>query len=483
MYDFSKHKKETFNQSSLWNIRFDGASSKVINTIATTGILGVLSLLALMGMFVFYGVKFLFRKTASPDEEESKGKADQKTIWMTGAGVLIAFAAISAAFFLYSSNLTIDLIFFMLMGSLATLMPVSKKEFILKPSSLFTLGVTFVFTIVFIFGLGFFILEGQRYSAEISYLNGLEESRSGKADESLIKLERAARVSPKMDIYWRELSQIYLSRIGLEAARTDLPRDQVNQRIKLLINNAVNSGKTATDINPNNVANWSIRAFVYNDLIGVVGGVDDWAIKAYDEALKLEPTNPYYPAQKGISLLRGVSFMSEERSEEREERVLEAKAQFERAIELKSDYAPARFQLAMIYQAQGNLKQAVEELEKTKSLAPFDVGLAFQLGLIYFQDQNYDKAQLEFERAIVIDPNYANALYFLGLTYDKQGEAQKAISNFERVAELNPGNLEIRMILDNLKAGKGALEGIIEEVPPLVPIEDIPPEGLEEEEE
>lgn len=135
----------------------------------------------------------------------------------------------------------------------------------------------------------------------------------------------------------------------------------------------------------------------------------------------------------------------------------------------------------MVYQAQGKTAEAIEELERTRTLAPFDVGLAFQLGLVYYQNKDYGNAQARFEGAVGIDPNYANALYFLGLTYDKQGEKAQAIVSFERVAVLNPGNEEIQKILENLRTGKGALEGITEEVPPVVPIEETPPE-LEEEE-
>ena len=100
------------------------------------------------------------------------------------------------------------------------------------------------------------------------------------------------------------------------------------------------------------------------------------------------------------------------------------------------------------------------------------MGLAFQLGLIYYQNEDYEKARIELERAIGISPNYSNALYFLGLTYDKEGKRAKAIEEFEKASGLNPDNEELGKILDNLRAGRGALEGIIEEVPPVVPIEE-----------
>ena len=277
-------------------------------------------------------------------------------------------------------------------------------------------------------------------------------------------------------MYWRELSQVYLQNINETAGRTDLSQEEITQNLQLYIDSAVNSAKAATDTNPQNVANWSIRGFVYQNLIGVVGGTKDWAVDSYKGALKLEPSNPYFPTQIGIALLKEATFLSQEKTEEREKILEEAQDQFRKAIEMKQDYAPAHFQLAMVYQAQGKQVEMIEELEKAKSFAPSDVGLAFQLGLIYYQQRNYQKAQAEFERAVMFNPDYANALYFLGLTYDELGEKQLAIKAFEKIQIANPDHSLVITILNNLRAGEKALKGIVEEEPPVVPIEEEHPE-------
>jgi tetratricopeptide (TPR) repeat protein len=161
---------------------------------------------------------------------------------------------------------------------------------------------------------------------------------------------------------------------------------------------------------------------------------------------------------------------------EKENFFVQAEDLFKKAIELKSDYAPAHFQLAMVYYNKGNLDDAISKMEETKNLAPFDVGLAFQLGVAYYQKGDYQRAKEELERAILITPDYANALYFLGLTYDQLGEKGKAIEKFKKVSELNPDNEEVKKIISNLESGKKALEGILPTVPPLTPLEENPPE-------
>ena len=469
-------KDVAFNQSDLWNLKFEWGASKMITLLGTVGILGVLSFLALIGFFVFYGVKFLFGKSYQRNEKEED--LGQEFYWVLGLGVFISFLCTTILFFFYKSNLSIDFVYFILMACFVSLLYPVNKEIILKPSSLLTLGVTFAFTLIFIFGLGVLILEGQRYVSAVSYLDSVKAMQEGRGDEAIGKLETTIRISPKVDIYWREIAQIYLQAVNETRTRTDMSQAEATQKAQIYINSAVNAAKMASEVNPNNVANWSVRGLVYQNLIGVVGGTKDWAVGAYDEASKLEPASPYFPTQAGISILTEIRNLGEERKSEKEDLFLEAEARFRKAIELKADYASAYFQLALLYQMQGNQEQMVVELEKAKSIAPFDIGLAFQLGLIYYQMKDYDKAQLEFERAVLLNSSYANALYFLGLTYDNLGESDKAMSVFENLNETNPENMLVIQILKNLRTGKRALAGIDgEEELPAVPIK----EDIEEE--
>lgn len=493
IYDFSKYRKNILNEGPFWNMRFENPGSKIFNILSTAGIFGGLAILFLIGFFIFLGIKSLFKKTEGSKATTSvKGtkieipiitvmsedKKIEGRLWLLGLGIFVSFIVFNIGYFLYSSNITLDFVYFLLIGGFIALIS-AQKEFLLKPSSLATLIVTFAFTLVFIFSLGLFILQGQRYVAEVNYLQAIEAWQQQKSDEGLRHLERAAILNQKADLYWRELSQVYLRKVNEEAIRKDLPQDTINQRIQLLVTSAINSAKRATDLNPTNVANWSIRGFIYQNLIGIVEGVDDWATKSYDEAASLEPNNPYFTTQKGIVLLRKSTFLPQDKTEEKEQILSQAKEQLEKAISIKSDYSPARFQLAMVYQAQGKTQETIKALEEAKNSAPSDVGLAFQIGLLYYQNKDYQKAQEELERAVGIDPNYANALYFLGLTYDQQGQKTKAIEKFKKVAELNPDNSEVKKILENLKAGKKALEEIAQEVPPQTPIEETPPERLE----
>lgn len=468
-YDFSKYKDINFNQGSLWNLRLDSAGSKILNILATTGILGLLSFMAFLGIVIFYGLKYIV----------FSGSANEKKndMFTMSAGFFICFLSLTIGFFLYSSSIALDFLYFFLIASFIGLIDNQKKDYQLTPSSLLTLGVTFASTLFLIFGLGLLILNGQRYVAEVNYFRGLKEFSAGQTDKGLSYLEKAVSLNPKSDLYLTDLSQAYISKLGTEISRTDLSDDQRTKNVQLLVNNSVNASKIATDINPNSVADWSIRGFVYLNLFSIkVDGTDEWAIKSYEQAMVLEPNNPYYPTQKGLVYMAKANLTDKDNQDAKNNDLTSAKEQFDKAIQLKSDYAPARYQIAMVYQARGNTDQEISALEDLKKSNPNDVGVAFQIGLTYYQEQNFSKARIELERAIVLSSDYANALYFLGLTYSQLGDTDKAIEKFQRISDLNPNNDEVKKIIDNLKNGKKPLAGIAQENPSQAPVQETPPE-------
>lgn len=458
---FLKNKDISFNNGDFWNAKFDWASSKFLTVLATVGILGGLGFLALIGFFIYFGIIFLFRKSHIEDmSNKSEESLDKTFFWNLGIGLFISFLVLSIGFFLYSSNLTLDFVYFVIMALFVGLLYPVKKEFALKSSSLLTLIFTFSVTIVFVFGLGILILEAQRYVSAVDYLSGIKQWQAGKTESALKKLDSATLISPAVDIYWREVANAYLQNVTLAANDANLTQDQKSKTVQFSINRTVNAIKAATDYNAKSVDNWALRGSVYQQLIGTVQGTKQWSIDAYKEAMNLDPNNPFYPTQAGISALAEIGNLAKEDEAKKATLYNEAKEFFENAIELKPDYALAHFQMARLYMAQDKQKDAIASLEKAREAAPEDVGLAFQLGLIYYQNKDYSKAKSELERAVVYNPSYANALYFLGLCYDELGDKNGALAVFEKLLELNPGNELATSILNNLKAGKGALDGI-----------------------
>jgi len=447
-YDFLKYKSIDFNDSSLWYLAFSTSASKVLTVLATTGVLGFLAFLALMVYVIYCGIRYFFIDKKHDD-----------SYWTVSINVFISFIVVSVGFFLFSNSVTLDFLYFFLAAAFVALTSRERKEYEVESSSLMSLGAIFIFTLCFVFGFGLLILTGQKYIAEAYYNQGLVQWQNGKSDAGLAEVEKAASYNSGSDLYFRQLSQLYLSKLAQTLNDQTLAKDKKSSNIQLFFSNAINASQMATSINPKNINNWFVRASVYQNFIGLVPGTADWSIKSYDEAIKLDPNNPYYPTQEGIVYLTEVSTLTQDQQSQKPDLLTKAGTQFGKAIQLKPDYAPAIYQMAMMLQMQGKTDEAIKKLVETKQYAPSDIGLAFQLGLLYYQTKDYKNAQGEFERAVGISPNYSNALYFLGLTYFNEGQNDKAITEISKVVQLNPDNKDVKNVLSNLKAGNDPFAG------------------------
>lgn len=460
-FNWSKYKSSDF-----WADRFGTAPSEILERIITTGVLGILALFLLVFVFLKPNLDFLLKKI------DKEGVRD----YFLGLGIFAAFIALIFGFFLYPANLSISMLFWLLVGSRALIEKEEKKIWSLSASLNKGLILSFVFVLILVLGFGISVLYFQGYLAEVRYFQGIKAWQRGDNISSTNYISQAVNFNPKMDFYQRDLSQIYLIRLKELLLRTDLSQQEMISQAQSLIAGAVNSASQATRLDLNNVANWAVRGFVYRNIIGISGGADDWAIKSYQKALELEPANPYFLTEIGRVYLARFDLLSQQQKEaEARENIGLARENFEKAISLKSNYAPAHFQIAMIYIREGKIQEAIDKLELTKQAAPSDTGLLFQLGLLYYNNNQLEKAKAELETTVLLDPNYSNARYYLGLIYDRERNREQAIVQFERIEQFNPDNQEVKKILTNLRTGKSALEGI---VPTQPPIEEKTPEKL-----
>lgn len=370
-YDFSKFKDANFSQSSLWSVTFNQASSRVLNDLASTGILGIIAFLALICMPVFYGFKFFLSEKMLADSEAER--ESQKVYWILTLGILTALATQIAAYFLYNTNVVLSFLNFLMIAGLVGLITSGKKGYELKPSSVSTLIVTFIFTLVFIFGLGILILDGQRYAAETNYYMGLTSWQAGNKDAGTKSLLSAASLNPSSDLYFRQISQVYLLLLQDELQNIKgTPGDAEKNKIQTYFANAVNAAKKATDLNPNSSSDWSNLGYVYQSLNGLVGDTSTWALSSYDKAIDLDPNNPYLLSQEGVVNFISASALGNDKAIQKTQLLNTAKSKLEKAVSLNSNYSNALYSLGLVYDALGQKSDAIAEFTKVQQLNPQD---------------------------------------------------------------------------------------------------------------
>lgn len=451
VYNYLKFKPLSINQTPFWNIRFFSSSAEIFDLLINTGILGGAAFLFLFLTFVWEGINYL-KKTLNSKE---------KTNYFLTLAVFSALFSAFAAFFVYSFNLSLLLIFWILLAIFAVLKKPKIKSWNLRLNHSLTLAISFFLVFFLVFESGFLFLLFQRYRADIHYFQSKKAWLENKTDDALNLILKTVDFNPNIDIYWRDLSQIYLQKASQVLEGGEAFQDQ-GALIQFFISNAVLAATKATELEPFNADNWSTQGFIFRNLVGMQKDAEILSLEAYKKAEALDPNGPHIATEIG-NIYFSEALLTEE-AEKREEVLTRAKEYFERALWLKPDYTPALFQMALLFQLKGEINEAILKLEEAKTFSPFDEVIAFQLGFLYFNNGQIERAGEELERALNLalkeGQEDLTARYFLGLVYDQQKEKEKAIEQFEMILKSHPENQEIKRILENLKQGKPALEMI-----------------------
>ncbi len=426
------------NLTNFWNTNFSHGIGFIPTTLIETGILGAIAWFIFFAFFLILG----FRSTLSRFADR------QSRFFVVSSFMVSLFLWIMNI--LYMPNTPILFLTFFFTGLfVASLYVVGFSRpltisFSKYPRMSFVFVMTFVFIIVVSLGLGYIIL-GKSLSS-FYYERGAAIARTSRAnvDVALGSMLKALNLSSN-DVYLRSVAELNVVRLGNIISTVDSGADiseDLRNEFQNVLAAAIEASRRAQMKDPENYENWLSIARVYESIIPIgVAAAYDNAKVAYGEAIKRSPRNP-------------ALYLYLARLEATQNNLSVSKQNIARAIELKPNYLDAIFFLSQIDAAEGNIRGAIVSVEKILTVSPNDPNLLFRLGLLKYGIKDYVGAVKAFEQATSAIPVYANAKYFLGLSYEKLGRLEDAKRQFEDLARTNPENAEIKLILDNLKAGK-----------------------------
>jgi tetratricopeptide (TPR) repeat protein len=443
IFDYSKYRPVALNQTIAWGIRFPNGASAFLDLLTTKGILAGISFLSL---FILTSI-LTFKKIL------------KEKLTFIDIGIFISTFGIFLSLFFIPFNISLWFLFWFLLGStFYILSKETKVDFSAIPllKSLFFV----IFCTIFTFCLIFSFIQFQKYLANINYKSAVLKAQKN-LDLAIEKMKKAIQKDKESDIYWRDLSQLYLLKANQVFQSGDLPLEKKVEMVNPLIREGILAIEKAKEVSPNNVGNWNVRGFFYRNLIGFFKEAGEISLASYQKAIELEPNSPYSFGEMGrVYILLAQDADKRGDLAKKTEYLNLAKNQLEKALKKKPDYAPAHYLMAVAFSQEGKVKEAISKLEETRLAVPNDLGVQFQLSLLYYQSGELEKAKDILEKLAKDFPNYFQARYLLGLVYDKSGEKEKAKKEFEKVLELNPDNQEVKKILENLAKGLPALEGI-----------------------
>ena len=451
IFAYEKFGTAAFTGTIFSELRFQDAVSEFFTIAVQAGIVGIAAILYLIVSLILIVLKNIRLK---------------KHIDETG---LAFISALIIGYFLYPFNMLLMFVFWI--GLAVFILNIEKDErkikISLENSPRYSLASSVVFVLGLVLALVGWYYTIIRYRADIKFAQAATESNIDKALEKIVS---AININPYDSRYYNLGANIILSRIESEIQKKDSdPQRQV--RIQNFIQGAFDITKRATDINPHDSQNWAQRGFVYQNLLGIVGDADNLAIQSYLEALKRSPSNSAVYNRIGqILLIRADSTIAIAATQKDQAKrsqlvasarndLINAEASFKKAVEINNNFGLAIYNLGVVYEREGKLKEAIGQIEKIISFNNTNAGLAFELGLLYHRNNQKDLALQRLKKAVEIAPNYANALWYLALIYEERKELDKAISQLNKILDIeeNKGNPIVTQKLSELKTGKTSI--------------------------
>jgi protein O-mannosyl-transferase len=115
---------------------------------------------------------------------------------------------------------------------------------------------------------------------------------------------------------------------------------------------------------------------------------------------------------------------------------------FERAIQLKPDYAEAHLNLGNVKLRIGNVDEAIALYRKAIDISPNLAEAYNNLGVASYGKGDFDTAISSLAKAIQLKPDYGDAYYALGTSYLKRGDTAAAFASLEHAARLGDGRAQ-----------------------------------------
>lgn len=449
---FDKYGASQLINSTLSGAKFFAGMSEVFNAFVGGGLIMILALLVMVWAGIQGVIRYIQDKQIAHDK-------NAQYVWAT-------LCAIGAAFLLYPFNMTLMFMAYLFLA-LAVLKLWGGTTRVYDAEH--NIAVSLVSSLGFIGGL-ILVLVGayfgaSAYIADTQYAKALTESDINKASEDLVS---AINWNGRSDVYYRTASQVALGLLSQELnKKADKTDTQQATRIQNYMSSAINLAKKATDLGSRESSNWNNLGVVYQNLLGLVGGVDSLSASAYQKAADLRPGDASFYNQIGNLYLAESQLLRQSASgnkdsaqliQQAKDALVLAETNFKKAVDMSNNFGLAIYNLGIVYDQQGKLAEAIKQLEK---IAPFNSdqpSLLFELSLLYYRNGDKDKAFNTLQQVLMLKPDYSNALWYLALIYEERKDIPNAIIQLQKILamDVNKDNQTVLDKLNQLEAGQAS---------------------------
>ena len=505
LFAFSKHKAVDFNLTPYWNVRFDKAPSYAADNLVGLGILGFLAFESLSVIFLIYAWLFVTRKRESE-------------LWGLALGAFVGFAVLWFAHWFFFFNTVMSFSLWLMLAAFVAVTRAAGGEKVKTTTFSFATSPRQTVSVISVVSLGlvtlivFMFFAVAVYAADIFYRNGILAARTPETyDRAQSDFERTIRLNRFRPDYYLTYGEFLFLRINQELSKSEPNLGLLQSWIQ----SSISVARAAVELSPANWNAWERLANLYSSARPLVAGVDDLIIDSLKRATENDANNPILHTELGQvyrlassrldpSILgEGVDTDNDGLSDQQEQAlganpndpdtngnrildgnevvgglnpvgsgqlpndflgryvktnpamVLLAIDEFRKAIELKPNYITPYYHLAITYEGQGKLEDAIQVLSQILSQYPTELTLKLELGRLYYNAGRNDEAAGEFQDIVRAFPDYSDALFYYGLSLERLGRLGQALEAYRHILELNPENT---IILQKVQQVEAALQ-------------------------
>ncbi|HLP86583.1 MAG TPA: tetratricopeptide repeat protein [Candidatus Paceibacterota bacterium] len=430
MMDWNLWQPKDIAQTVFWNVDFANGYSMLLTFAVTTGLVGLIILLLFLVVYVARSIQSI----------RIALRSGTLNYFIIATLMISLYSWISVV--LYNPNIIMLMLAFSSSGVLIGVLvykqaiPVKVFSFLSDPRSSFFSLLGLVVLLVSTATLSYIYIE--KFTSIIYFSKGMVTDNTA---ESLTKSERMLQKAlslDKNDVYYRALSQLYLSQVGFLINDKTLSPEVLKSTVQQVINSAQEQAGLAVMRNPKLYTNYVNLGNIYGTLVPLaVSNSYESAIASYDKALTLAPNNP------SIVLAKASLEISNKNKDK-------AKEYINQALTIKPNYTDAIFLLVQIETDDGNLSEALKYAEYGGEVAPNDPTVFFRIGLLRYNSNDYSGAVSALEKAVILDSNYLDARYLLGQSYKKVGRKNDALIQFNILNKILPQNEDVKKAIGQI---------------------------------
>nr|MBI5455462.1 O-antigen ligase family protein [Candidatus Levybacteria bacterium] len=333
-FAYYQYRPAAHNLVSEWQFLYNKAHNEFLNYLATTGTVGIVTYLSMIGGFLFISIKHLYKKRKKLSGED-----------FIAISLLAGYGGILITNFAGFSVVIINIFFYLIPAFVFLLLGLINYDksysFSFSKKELYALNIPqkILVVVTLIISLYLLLTLTNFWNADRKYYFGMNYDRAGDYQRAYTFLKDAIAMRPSEPVFKDEFAYnnaVLGSAIISQSAQQKENQQQNIELAKQLINTAIKTTNEVTAKHPNNIVFIKTKVRVFYTLSQIDQTYLPLTLEAIKAAQKLAPTDADVSYNLGV--LYGQTGDSQN-----------AVKTLENTIKLKPDYSKAYYALAIFY--------------------------------------------------------------------------------------------------------------------------------------